>query len=50
MIPYLMNCPHSRDGWCCACVKRLGDENMRLREELARLEWEPVSDDTDDDA
>lgn len=40
-IPYLMNCPHSDDGWCLACVKALGEEREACRADadaiLARL-------------
>lgn len=25
-IPHLMNCMHSSDGWCLACVKEMHDE------------------------
>ena len=25
MIPWKQNCPHTGDGWCLACVSRLGD-------------------------
>ena len=25
-MPHLMNCSHSEDGWCLACVKELNDE------------------------
>lgn len=31
-MPHLMNCPHSVDGWCLACVKDLWDEIQQLRE------------------
>lgn len=31
-IPWLMNCPHSEDSWCLACVREMGEENERLRE------------------
>ena len=33
--PHLMNCPHREDGWCLDCVADLGNENWRLREQLA---------------
>lgn len=25
-MPHLMNCPHSDEGWCLDCVKKLHDE------------------------
>lgn len=29
-VPYLMNCSHCDNGWCLACIKKLGEENERL--------------------
>ena len=28
-MPHLMNCPHSEDGWCLACVKTMHEEHER---------------------
>jgi hypothetical protein len=36
-IPYLMNCPHSGDGWCLECVAALGHDAIQLRTERDRL-------------
>jgi hypothetical protein len=33
-IPTMTNCAHRGEGWCLACVGRLGAENDRLREAL----------------
>jgi hypothetical protein len=33
-VPTLMNCAHRGEGWCLACVGRLGAENARLRAAL----------------
>lgn len=30
-MPHLENCGHSEEGWCLACVKQLGEENIALR-------------------
>lgn len=40
-IPHQMNCPHSPDGWCLACVRQLVE---RHEQDLALTEiaWEPV--------
>lgn len=27
-MPHLMNCPHSGEGWCLVCVKKLYDESF----------------------
>lgn len=36
-VPHLMNCPHSDDGWCLACVVELGSERDQLRDVLHRI-------------
>lgn len=33
-MPHLMNCSHSEDGWCLACVKELWEEKYQLEEGL----------------
>lgn len=37
-IPTMMNCPHSGDGWCLACVQKLQNtnEDLKLRNHLLR--------------
>lgn len=37
-MPHLMNCDHSADGWCLACVKRLYEEKCEIEAICAR--WE----------
>lgn len=32
MIPWKQNCPHIDDGWCVACVSRLGDAIEEYRD------------------
>lgn len=29
-MPHLMNCPHSKDGWCLACVAELHKDCERI--------------------
>ena len=44
-MPHLSNCDHSNDGWCMACVKKLGEENIDLRIailEASRITFEHV--------
>lgn len=31
-IPWLMNCPHTDDGWCLDCVADLGDKYQNLKQ------------------
>ena len=33
-MPHLMNCQHDDHGWCLACVKKIGEENYMLRDQL----------------
>lgn len=37
-MPHLMNCDHSSDGWCLACVKQMHDERERMRSVLEIIE------------
>jgi hypothetical protein len=32
-----INCPHSKDGWCQVCAKRMGDDLRKAQE--AALRW-----------
>lgn len=36
-MPHLMNCSHSTDGWCLACVKELHDEGESRYEDYLKL-------------
>jgi hypothetical protein len=36
-MPHLMNCPHSGDGWCLACVAALADDRDSRMKEHERL-------------
>lgn len=38
-MPHLMNCRHSEDGWCLACVKEQYEELRIAIEEAARYEY-----------
>jgi len=31
-MPHLMNCPHSEEGWCLACVKEQWEELDKLKD------------------
>ena len=35
-MPHLMNCPHSSDGWCLACVAEKQEEIEKLRGAMER--------------
>ena len=35
-IPTLMNCGHSEDGWCLACVRDLAQQVEDLQKDAAR--------------
>jgi hypothetical protein len=39
-IPYLMNCSHSSDGWCLACVRELHDALEHIVGEHDRLSFD----------
>lgn len=34
-MPTMMNCPHTGEGWCLACVGDMATETTRLRETLS---------------
>lgn len=34
----MMNCEHQGEGWCLACVRRLGEENETLRQSNRKSE------------
>lgn len=38
-MPHLMNCGHSDDGWCLACVKTLEDERYNTVIEAGKYEY-----------
>lgn len=38
-MPHLMNCDHSADGWCLACVKTLEDERHNAVIEAGKYEY-----------
>jgi len=53
-MPHLMNCDHSAEGWCLACVKSLEEERYNAVIEAGKYEYalqaiaqriEPVSHD-----
>lgn len=44
--PTQMNCEHSPDGWCLACVKVLNEDNKAIRRLFcAMMEDSPYMDD-----
>lgn len=38
-MPHLINCDHSADGWCLACVKNLEDERYNAVILAGRYEY-----------
>ena len=38
-MPHLMNCDHSPDGWCLACVKKLESEREAALIEAGKYEY-----------
>ena len=41
MIPYLMNCSHSGEGWCLDCVKEMVEELEYLKYFRLRCDFGP---------
>lgn len=43
-MPHLMNCDHSSDGWCLACVKQMHDQREQYETALEAIakRLEPV--------
>lgn len=39
-MPHLMNCPHSDEGWCLACVKEMGDRLIVAFKDIDQLKRE----------
>lgn len=37
-MPHLMNCGHSEDGWCLACVESLWEESQKITAERDKLQ------------
>lgn len=36
-IPYMMNCPHTGEGWCLGCVSKMGKELATSQQELEKV-------------
>jgi hypothetical protein len=36
-IPWMMNCPHSGEGWCLECATKLGEERNELNRIVSQL-------------